>query len=293
MVTIVTPTYNRANELPRLYNSLCAQTCQQFKWLVIDDGSLDDTRILIERYQNDSRSNFPIQYIYKDNGGKHTALNVAFRTVETELLFIVDSDDVLTDDAISTIEKDWEAVANKNLCGIGYLRGYTHTKVIGDMYPADGLMDTFIQVRYNQGVDGDKAEVWRSACLRGFQYPEGNGERFISESVAWIYMARQYKMLFRNKILYITEYLEGGLSKTGRALRFRCPENMAFGSLETMSRHFSLKIRIKETLLYIVYSKFGGKNFRRIMDCPYKKLVLVCYLPGVLLYRYWKQKYMK
>lgn len=291
MVTIVTPAYNRSKEIKNLFSSLCKQTRKDFVWLIIDDGSTDDTRTLIERYKADTTIGFSIEYIYKENGGKHTALNVAFREVKTELLFIVDSDDVLTSDAIATIYVDWEQIKDKGLCGIGYLRGYTENNVIGDNYPQDGEIDSFINVRYNRGVDGDKAEVWVTECLRDYQYPKGNGERFISESVAWIYLARKYDMLFRNKIIYITEYLEGGLTQQGRQLRFRCPENMAFGSLETMSRHFSFKMRIKQALLYIVYSKFGGKRFLQIIDCPYKGLVTCCYIPGLILYKYWKKKH--
>ena len=98
-------------------------------------------------------------------------------------------------------------------------------------------------------------------------------------------------MLFRNKIIYITEYLQGGLSDSGRALRFQCPHLMAYGSLETMSKEFSWKIRLKESLLYVVYSKFGRSSFRSMLNCPYKKLVLAGYLPGLLLYHYWKKKY--
>lgn len=291
LVTIVTPSYNRVSNLPALFQSLCAQTCKDFVWLVIDDGSKDSTRELVESYVRDSNAGFPIQYVYKENGGKHTALNLAFRTVKTELLFIVDSDDMLTPDSIATIYADWNSVKDKHLCGIGYLRGYSEKKVIGDQYPQDGAIDSFINVRYNQGVDGDKAEVWVTEYLRNFQYPETPKERFVSESVAWIYLAREHDMLFRNKIIYITEYLEGGLSDEGRRLRFLCPVNMAYGSLETMSHHFSWKIRIKETLLYIVYSKFGRKNYWEMLKCPYWGLVTVCYLPGLLLYRYWKKKY--
>ena len=291
MVTIVTPSYNRAGKLPALFQSLCAQTCKDFVWLVIDDGSKDGTRNLVESYVKGSNAGFPIRYVYKENGGKHTALNLAFRTVKTELLFIVDSDDVLTPDAIATIYADWSTVKDNHLCGIGYLRGYSKDKIIGNSYPKDGAIDSFINVRYNQGIDGDKAEVWVTEYLRNFLYPETPGERFISESVAWIYLAREHDMLFRNKILYITEYLEGGLSDEGRRLRFQCPVNMAYGSLETMSHHFSWKIRIKETLLYIVYSKFGRKKFCEIVDCPYKILVTAFYTPGLLLYSFWKWKY--
>lgn len=290
MVTIVTPSYNRANILTALYQSLLAQTVKDFDWLIVDDGSTDNTREVTEGFIAENK--IPIRYLYKENGGKHSALNVAFREVQSELLFIVDSDDVLTPDAIETILRDWEAVRDKNLCGISYLRGYDPARVIGDQHPQDHAIDNFINLRYNKGIDGDKAEVWRTECLRNFQFPEYPGERFISESVAWIYLAKKWDMLMVNKIIYITEYLEGGLSDSGRRLRFQCPNLMAYGSLMTMSKEFSTKIRIKETLLYIVYSKFGKKSFSEMMNCSYKGLVALCYLPGLALYRVWKKKYM-
>ena len=289
LLTIVTPSYNRANNLTSLYQSLLAQTSKDFDWLIVDDGSRDYTKEIVDGFSKEER--IPIRYIYKENGGKHSALNVAFREVKSELLFIVDSDDVLTSDAVETILKDWSSVRDKNLCGISYLRGHDEKKVIGDKHPKDHAIDNFINFRFNHGIEGDKAEVWKTDCLRAFQFPEYPDERFISESVAWIYLAKKWDMLVVNKIVYITEYLEGGLSMTGRKLRFQCPNLMAYGSLMTMSKEFSTKIRIKETLLYIVYSKFGKKSFVQMMNCPYKWLVAFCYVPGVVLYHIWKNKY--
>lgn len=291
-LTVVTPTYNRATLLSRLYENLCEQTCKDFIWLVIDDGSTDNTKELVGSFKAD---NFEIQYVQKENGGKHTALNVAFRIVKTELLFIVDSDDLLVPDAVETIKHDWTGAqtmkTKRKLCGIGYLRGYGEGKRIGDAYSQNCFVSDFIEERYNRGTDGDKAEVWVTECLRPFRYPEHAGERFISESVAWIWLAERYDMLFVNKIIYITEYLQGGLSDNGRRLRFQCPHLMAYGSLMTMSSRFSTKIRIKETLLYIVYSLFGKFGWRRIFSCNYKFLVATCAVPGWLLYKLWKKKY--
>ena len=288
-ITVVTPTYNRASRIATLYTSLLAQTVKDFDWLIIDDGSRDNTKEIVEGFVDDGY--IPISYVYKENGGKHSALNVAFREVQSELLFIVDSDDVLTSDAVETILKDWDAVRNKNLCGISYLRGYSETEVIGDRHPQDYGIDNFINLRYNRGISGDQAEGWRTESLRDFQFPEYPGERFISESVAWIHLAKKQDMLMVNKIIYITEYLPGGLSDSGRRLRFQCPNLMAYGSLMTMSKEFSAQIRIKEALLYIVYSKFGGKSFKEILNCPYKGLVALCYVPGLTLYWMWKKKY--
>lgn len=295
-ITIVTPTYNRADKLPLLFESLCQQSCKDFEWLCIDDGSSDNTEELVGQFirkMSSTEESFPIKYIYKKNGGKHSALNVAFKEVQTELLFIVDSDDLLIKDAIALIISDWKNITNKeSLCGIGYLRGYSNTERIGDAYSGDYIISNFIEERYNKNVDGDKAEVWVTEKLRNFRFPEVEEERFISESVAWIWLAKKYNMFFVNKIIYITEYLEGGLSDSGRALRFKCPTLMAYGSLMTMSKDFSIKIRIKETLLYIVYSLFGKRSLKELFHCEYKLLVFINLVPGYLLYKYWKWKYM-
>ena len=289
-VTIVTPTYNRADRLPMLFDSLCKQSCKDFEWLCIDDGSSDDTEKVISQFIRQNSQNeisFPIKYIYKKNGGKHSALNIAFKETQSELLFIVDSDDVLTNDAVASIVSDWNNIDDKgNICGIGYLRGYSETQEIGDSYSAHYFISNFIEERFNRNINGDKAEVWVTDKLRDFQFPEIEGE-----SVAWIWLAKKYNMLFVNKIIYITEYLEGGLSDSGRVLRFKCPTLMAYGSLMTMSKEFSIKIRIKETLLYIVYSFFGKKSICELLHCEYKLLVFFNLVPGYILYQYWKSKF--
>lgn len=291
LITVVTPTYNRAFFLPFLFDSLCKQICKDFEWLIVDDGSTDNTKEIVQSFNAD----FKVRYLWKENGGKHSALNLAFEEVSTDLFFIVDSDDLLLPESIETIKRDWEIASKINVdrkvCGIGYLRGYTKDKVIGNSYTRDYVVGNFIEERYNKGTDGDKAEVWVTSCLKGFKFMEYDGEKFISESVAWIWLAERYDMLFVNKIIYITKYMKGGLSDKGRRLRFLCPHLMAYGSMVSMSSSFSWRIRIKETLLYIVYCLFGKLGWSKIFNCKYKKLVVLCAFPGWLLYRIWKKKY--
>ena len=165
-ITIVTPSYNRANLLPRLYESLKDQTCKNFIWLVIDDGSTDNTNDVLRQIERETPP-FGVQYVYKENGGKHTALNLATEKVETELFFIVDSDDRLTPDAIDIIKKDWTQTSEKrptglptrSICGVSYLRGYSEGVIVGEKFSKDYLVSNFIDERYNRGVKGDKAEV--------------------------------------------------------------------------------------------------------------------------------------
>ncbi|MDE6273180.1 MAG: glycosyltransferase [Muribaculaceae bacterium] len=292
-VTIFTPTYNRANLLPKLYNSLCNQTSFDFEWLIIDDGSLDNTEEIVSQWLSNDR--FKVRYYTKENGGKHTAINYGAQLAEGELFFIVDSDDSLTPDAIETIISEWNSVKDKNLNGIAFLRGRKtkdgYVANNASVFPEDNVISNIIVQKYNRGVSADNAEVWTTESIRRHPFTIYPGEKFMSEGMVWIRLAKENDMLFRNKVIYICEYLEGGLTKQGKKLRFLCPKGGIEGSLETMSRHFNLKMRIKQTLLYIVYCKFDNWNLFQILRCPYKGLVTLCLPAGYGLYHYWKHKY--
>lgn len=291
-ITVLTPTYNRKHTLGNLYESLLKQTSSNFEWIIIDDGSTDDSKDLIDHLI--SRNNpFKIRYYYKENGGKHTALNVGIQIIESELTFIVDSDDMLTPCAIQIIEEEWKKVKDDNLCGISFLRGYSSTKVIGQKHGNDYFVDTFINVRINHGIEGDKAEVWKTEILKEFLFPEIEGEEFFGEGYAWVRMAKHYKMLFINKIIYITEYLDGGLTKSGRKLRVQCPVGGMINAKELLSKEFLSKIRIKHSWLYISYGFFAKKSFGYMLKDSGHPLLILLNLPfGYLLYRFWKYKYL-
>lgn len=286
LITIITPTYNRAKHLPTLFNSLLNQKKYNFDWLIIDDGSNDETALVISTFVT---HNFKINYLKKENGGKHTALNLAFKYVKTELLFIVDSDDYLLPNATLTIENDWCNYQNYNLCGISYLRGYSSDKVIGDLCPKDYEIDNFINMRFNRHINGDKAEVWVTKYLVKNLYPEYKGEKFFGESYLWIKMALQRDMLFRNEIIYITEYLEGGLSKSGRALRIKCPRGGMKSAEMMMSSEFSVEQRFKGGILFCCYFFFSKQSLKLFFKGPFKLLKVINLLPGYILYLKWRK----
>lgn len=290
LVTVVTPSYNRASLLSRLFNSLNAQTSYNFVWLVVDDGSTDNTRSVVEQFKEQAQF-FKIIYIYKENGGKHTALNVAIDYVETDLFFIVDSDDTLTPDAISTIEKDWQSVKDRHLSGISYLRGYSKDKPIGDRFLKDHIVDSFNNMRVRHRVKGDKAEVWATEYLKRLRFPVYKGERFLVESWMWVQVSDMADMLFVNKVIYLCEYLEGGLSQSGRKLRINCPNGGRTFSLLMMDSRFPLGERIKNGMLYVAYNFFSHRRVSEAFDCRHTFLTAFCLVPGYLLYRYWDKKY--
>ena len=288
LVTVFTPSYNRAKHLSCLFGSLQHQTVKDFEWLIVDDGSQDGTRKVVEALS--MQSDFPIKYVYKENGGKHTAINKALDIVKSELFFIVDSDDILTNDAIESIEKDWEADKVKNLCGISYLRGYNNLQPIGDLFPYDNLIDSFANVRVRKHILGDKAEVWATRYLKRFRFPVFEGERFLVESWMWLQVSDLADMLFVNKVIYLTEYLQGGLTQSGRKLRIRCPRGGMDFSVLLMDKRYPWKDRIKNGLLYVAYSFFAHQPVSQTLS-RHRVLTLTCLLPGYCLYRYWKAKY--
>lgn len=139
-LTILTPTYNRGGVLPQLYDSLKKQTCKDFEWVIVDDGSKDNTQEVVKAWLSDS--DFSIQYFFKENGGKHTALNYAVKKIESELTFIVDSDDTLTTDAVETVLRYHKRYEDeKNICGYAFLRAYPDGSVNGKEFVPNERVD--------------------------------------------------------------------------------------------------------------------------------------------------------
>lgn len=132
-VTILTPTYNRAYTLKRLYKSITNQTNKNFEWIVIDDGSQDETVSLLREWKTDN--NIKMSYIKQENMGKHVALNKGIDMANGKMIFIVDSDDYIVKDAIDIIiNKEKEIADKKNFAGIAFNRGYSKNKIIGKTF---------------------------------------------------------------------------------------------------------------------------------------------------------------
>ena len=166
-ITIFTPAYNRAHTLVRTYESLLRQDCRDFKWLIVDDGSSDNTRELVEEWKK-KENGFEIQYIYKENGGMHTAHNVAYENIDTELNVCIDSDDMLGENAISKILEKWEQVKDKGYAGIIGLDADFSGEIIGKGFPSE-LKETTLVGYYANGGSGDKKLVYRTDIIN--KYP--------------------------------------------------------------------------------------------------------------------------
>ena len=290
MITILTPTYNRASQLKTLYNSLCKQTNYNFEWIIIDDGSTDGTNKIIDSFNN---KNFPITYKLKSNGGKHTAMNYSHQFIKGECVIIVDSDDYLEENAIEIIINDWEQYKNnQDIAILSYVRKTKDGVNISQSSYGLYLIDDDINYRVNKNINGDRCEVVRSSIFTKYKMPEFKGEKFMGEGWLWTTIAKKYKTVYINKGIYICEYLEGGLTKSGRLFRMRNPLGMMENCRVYMDKPVCLRVRIKETLLYGVYMLCSSNSiFDTIKKSRHIWSVLMMFPFSIFLYIYWKYKY--
>lgn len=219
-ITVLTPTYNRANTLLRLYKSLRRQSNLNFSWMIVDDGSTDDTRTVVTSFEAD----FPINYIFKENGGKHTAVNLGISNINTPYTFIVDSDDYLSDNAIELVNqwiKDIAGVADfAGVAGLKLKNENREMSIIGQFPPGLRYIDCLNSERRQHGLSGDKAEVYKTELLKRFPFPEYKDEKFMPESVVWNRLSLEgYKVRWYREGIVVCEYLEGGLTYSMRSIK--------------------------------------------------------------------------
>lgn len=290
LLTILTPAYNRKNELERLYCSLLKQTNKNFKWLIIDDGSTDHTA---EYVNSILQSEFDIKYVHKENGGKHTALNCGIAQIDTELTFIVDSDDYLTEDAVETILQYYQSYQREsNISGYAFLRQFPDGSINGKKFCKDEWVTSYIESRINShDTNSDKAEVYYTKCLKAFPFPEYPGEKFLGEDIVWCRMARKYQMVHVNKAIYVGDYQEDGLTQNRRSHNIASPLGCMNRSAEFLENDINIKYRLKNGIQYVVYGKFAGYKMKElVVESGHPFLIFVCILPGIFFYKKWSCK---
>ena len=291
-LTIITTTYNRSKYLPRLYESLKRQSDHRFAWLLVDDGSQDDTAVLASQWQQEGDLDF--RYLYKENGGKHTALNLGIAQIDTELTFIVDSDDWLPENAVERILYYHEKYRHQEgLCGYSFLRFYPDGTVNTARFPEEEKIGTYVDVRINGSIGGDKAEVFRTDILKQYPFPVFGQERFLPEDLVWVKMSGPYQMVHINECVYISEYLEEGLTKSGRRMKIKSPLGMmARSKVYLTDPAVNWKTEVKMMLLYLIYGRFAGCGISRMCeDVPCTALFWICLIPACAVQMVWKKRY--
>lgn len=253
LLTVFTPTYNRATIIENLYKSLQRQTCKDFEWVVVDDGSSDGTEELFTIWQQES--SFLVKYIKQENGGKHRAINRGVKEAQGELFFIVDSDDYLADDAIEKIFIHYNKIKeNKDFAGVCGLRCYPDGQRIGGECDF-GIIDcNSLDFRYKYKVQGDMAEVIRTDVMREFPIPEFDGEKFCPEALFFYRIAQKYKLRFFYEKIYICDYLPDGL--TAQITKIRMQSSRASMIFYAEQTHYKIPMaqKIKAAINYWRFS---------------------------------------
>lgn len=283
-LTVFTPSYNRAYTLNKCYESLKRQTSQDFIWLIIDDGSSDNTKELVDKWIKEDKIN--IKYIYQKNQGMHGAHNTAYANIDTELNVCIDSDDYMTDDAVENIISFWNKNKRDNIAGIMGLDTYENGDVIGDEFPDDLKESTYWDIYHKYKLKGDKKLVYRSDLTKKYTYPIFEGEKYVGLGYKYAKLDEDYKLLVMNKKLCVVEYMQDGSTKNIMKQYRNNPKGFTFIRKEDMKNpKGNISFKLKSCIHY-VSSSFISKNKSFIKESPCKFLTVISIVPGFILYKY-------
>lgn len=281
LITVFTTTYNRGYIIPKLYYSLCNQTSKNFEWLVVDDGSVDDTKEIIQQYINEN-NDFDINYFYKRNEGKPCAINDGLKLAKGRYFFMVDSDDFLKENAIEKMEKWIEEIdLNETIVAVGAAKGYPNNTYIKGCPPKvnnKGYIDATNLERKNYDLDADMCEAYKIHILKRYPFVVWKNEKFAPEEIVLNDMALDgYKVRWHKDIIYICDYLEDGLTKGHFDLLRKNPMGYAMLYNNKLKYSKGFKEKIYNSAQMIALSIIG-KNFNYVFN-SYDKISTFIALP--------------
>lgn len=289
ILTIFTPSYNRAHTIKRTYESLCRQTCKDFNWLIIDDGSKDNTNELVDSWKKENKIN--ISYVYKENGGLHTGYNKAIELIETELCVCIDSDDWMPDDAVEKILSFWAKNKREDVAGIMGLDFFANGKPIGGYFP-DGIetlkiIDMIPKYHHN----GDVKVVHRTVLLKEVApMPVYEGEKNFNPIYLFHKVDMKYPLLLLNDNLCFVEYQPDGMTNNIFNQYVSSPKSFSALRRLLMSRpDVNLSFKFRNAIHY-VSSQIMLRNKSWLKESPCKFLTLLASPFGLALYFYIKKK---
>lgn len=284
-LTIFTPAYNREKLLERGYEALKRQTCKDFLWMIVDDGSTDRTEEKVTTWINETKE-FEIRYIKKENGGLHTGYNTAIEHADTELMVCVDSDDYMPDDAVEKILDFWKKEGSTQYAGIVGLDYDLEGKLIGDYLPKQKTVNLIdlLTGKYNL-VNGDRTNVIRTelykkvAPMKSFK-----GEKNFNPHYMHLQISKEYDFLVLNENLKYVEYQPEGMTKSMWKQYYNSPHSFAeTRKLYLSFENTSFKFRFKHAIHYVSSCILAGKFTEGIREIQQKGMVILAVIPGLLL----------
>ncbi|MCM3115097.1 glycosyltransferase family 2 protein [Neobacillus sp. MER 74] len=284
ILTVFTPTFNRAYCLEKCYQSLVHQTCNDFVWLIIDDGSTDDTRELVNGWIQENK--IEIHYHWQENQGMHCAHNTAYEFINTELNVCIDSDDYMPADAVEKIVSFWKKYGSDRFSGIIGLDAFKDNQVIGTQLPQTIKSSTLFDIYYKHGGTGDKKLVYRTKLAKENPYPKFEDEKYVGLAYKYYLLDKQYEMLLLNEILCYVEYLPDGSSLNMFKQYIRNPRGFAFYRKELMKLPFTNGLFKFRQAIHYVSSSIMISNWNFLRESPAKVLTFLAMPFGIILFFY-------
>lgn len=287
MFTIFIPTYNRAYTLGRALRSISEQSLKDFEVLIIDDGSSDNTRQLVEEWIG--REVFPIRYHWQTNQGKHVAHNKAVKRARGQFFVLLDSDDMLHPRALERLKYHWDRIPDdkkEQFAGVEGLCVYSDSRVKVDRFPEDVMDSDYLEKTRKYHIKSEKRNAIRTDVLRRFPYPHFEGERHMRDDLIWKRMALSFKFRYVNEVIQIMEHQPDGLTANIFAIRMRNPCGFRYYFLEEINEFASQTGRyslFKNHSKFIRYSLHCGVGFcQQYGEVSSKSMWLISLPRGVL-----------
>lgn len=266
-ITVFTPTYNRAYKIKELYDSLCSQTFRSFEWVIVNDGSIDNTDAIIESFKKDGL--IKINYLVQENCGKHIAINKGLHAALGELFYIVDSDDTVPPESLQNIWNKYQKIKDNNtVAGVVGRIVNSKFKLIGTPLPEHEMNISGLQLRYQYKIQGDLSEVFKTEILKQYPFPYYENEKFCTEALIWNRIYKKYTMLFFDEPILTTEYLPDGLTASSFKIRKNSPIATTNYYKELFYLDIPFKYKLKAAINYLRFSRYL-KNKRYSLPALY------------------------
>lgn len=290
-IKILTATFNHCKWINNLYTSLLNQTSKDFEWIVVDDGSTDETENVIKTFIDDGDIN--IRYVKKNNGGKSSAINVGLDLIsEDDIVIIIDDDETLLDNAIKVIQRycdDYNSTTD-NIGIINFQRGNKHGGYFSNYIPENDIKMSYFEFS-KLGYEMDGYIAYFGYAIKNYRFPIFEGEKYVGPSVLIMLCNEQYNMIYAKDSLGESEYMDDGITKQGRRLRLKNPCGMIYRCVLQQNKKMGLKKRLKYSMAGFAYKFISGYSFKDLnrKGIDTKKLNKLMLIPGYLLSLRWKK----
>ena len=284
-LTVFTPTYNRRELLTRAYKSLASQTFMDFEWLIVDDGSTDDTEAYVKEWIDEGIIN--IRYTYRQNGGKMRAFNTGTDKARAELFVCLDSDDYFVDTAVEELLAAYDNASGrecsgKHVGGVVAHKGCTDEKLLGNKSFPDGDISTLYGL-YLKGFRGETTLMYETELLRRFRFPEIEGEKYVPEDYIYDKIDEVCVLAVLPRIITVCEITDDGYTGSVKKLK---RENVNAFYLYYEQRAYITPpgiLRLKYLARYVIYAKRSGRPVFANSRIGFFNVLAGCFLAGFLL----------